>query len=543
MADADTQRPNILFVLTDQERYDCTAPDGPPVETKAMDTLSEDGVRFTHAFTPISICTSARASLLTGRYPHSHGMLNNSHEADSIQPNLPDGIPTFSEILAENGYMLSYIGKWHVGNDQTPEDFGFSYLGGSDRHHDDIDEAFREYRRKRGVPVEDVDLEEEIYTHGDPRDDSQGTLVAAKAPIDVEDTRAWFIAERTIEAIEEYATGQRDKPFFHRTDFYGPHHPYVVPDDAPDPDEVCRPDPDPYASMYDPNNIKRLKNYNESYENKPSVQKSYLFYRGVAEFDWDLWAEAIAKYRAFVTLIDDQLGRIRKALEEHGLHETIVVHASDHGDFAGGHRQFNKGPLMYDDTYRIPLQVYWPKYMDKEGETNSGTCVETEQEERTIDKPVHLHDLTATFLEMAEIDEIPEKFEAQEYGKFTSRSLVPFLKRKRKSPKDINITNGNVGKSNFWPSSIFAQYHGDEFGLYTQRMVRTDRYKYIYNGPDIDELYDLEADPSELTNLIDDSEYVETRQDMRRRLIHWMNRTKDPNRKWVPDVLRAANED
>ncbi|WP_254762087.1 sulfatase-like hydrolase/transferase [Natrinema marinum] len=496
MADADADadgRPNVLLVLTDQERYDASAPDGPPVETPTFDRLSSEGLRFERAVTPISICSSARASLLTGRFPHGHGMLNNCHEPDAIRANLPAGLSTFSAELDAAGYDLTYTGKWHAGRDQTPADFGFSYLGGSDTHHDDIDEAFREHREERDVPIGEVDLEEVIYTGDDPRDDSEGTFVAGKTPVDVEETRAHFLAERTIDAIEAHTDGDRDGPFFHRADFYGPHHPWVV--------------PEPYASMYDPDEIEPPESYAETYDGKPRVHENYLSYRGVEDFDWELWAEAIAKYWGFVTMIDHQLERILDTLEKRGLaEETVVVHASDHGDFAGSHRQFNKGPLMYDDTYRIPLQVRWP------GVADSGA---------TSNTPVHLHDLAATFLEIADVP-VPQSFD--------SRSLVPILENGGDPPANLE-----------WRDSTFSQYHGDEFGLYSQRMVRTDRYKYVYNGPDIDELYDLEADPAELQNLIDHPEYADARREMRSRLADWMDETGDPNRIWVTDVLEAAS--
>ncbi len=494
---ADTP-PNVLLVLTDQERYDCSAPDGPPVETPTMDRLSREGMRFERAFTPISICSSARASLLTGLFPHGHGMLNNCHEADAIQPNLPPGLTTFSELLADASYELTYTGKWHVGRDQTPENFGFSYLGGSDKHHDDIDDAFRKYRAERGVPLGDTEFEEVIYTGDDPRDGSEGTFVAAKTPVDVEETRAWFLAERTIDALEGHAEGDRERPFFHRADFYGPHHPYVV--------------PEPYASMYDPDDIEPPESYAETYDGKPQVQANYLEYRGVTGFDWELWAEAIAKYWGFVSLIDDQLERIIAALDRTGFaEETVVVHASDHGDFAGSHRQFNKGPLMYDDTYHIPLQVRWP------GVVESGSVCES---------PVHLHDLAATFLEIGDVA-VPESFDA--------RSLVPLLE----GGDGAAASDEGQGSSSTpaRPDSVFAQYHGDEFGLYTQRMVRTERYKYVYNGPDVNELYDLETDPAELQNLIEHPNYEQVRSNMTERLREWMEVTADPNRAWVPQTF------
>ncbi|THE65123.1 DUF4976 domain-containing protein [Salinadaptatus halalkaliphilus] len=501
MADTD-DRPNVLLVLTDQERYDLSEPDGAPVETPTMDRLSSEGMRFSRAVTPISICSSARASLLTGQFPHGHGMLNNCHEDDAILANLSPEIPTFSEALEASGYDCTYTGKWHVGRDRTPDDYGFTYLGGSDTHHDGIDEAFREYRQERGTPVGEADLEEELYTGDDPRDASDGTFVAGKTPIDVEETRAWFLAERTIEALEAHAgtnansstsDSSGDGPFFHRADFYGPHHPYVV--------------PEPYASMYDPDDIEPPDSYAETYDGKPRVQENYLAYRGVDGFDRELWAEIVAKYWGFVTLIDDQLERILEALSEYGLaEETVVVHASDHGDFVGGHRQFNKGPLLYDDTYRIPLQVRWPGVVDP-----GSTC----------DRPVHLHDLAPTFLEIADVD-IPDSFHA--------RSLRPLLE-----------AGGDPdAEPDDWPASTFSQYHGDEFGLYSQRMVRTERYKYVYNAPDVDELYDLASDPAELQNLIDHPDYEAVRRRLRDRLIAWMDDTDDPNRAWVPDVLERA---
>ncbi len=499
MAD-QRQNPNILLLLTDQERYDCTAPDGPPVETPTLDNFRTEGMQFRSAYTPTSICTSARASLLTGLYPHAHGLLNNSHEADAIQRNLPPDLPTFSAGLADAGYDLTYTGKWHVGDDQTPEGVGFRYLGGSDTHHDDIDDAFADYREELGQPLEEVTLEEELYT-------ADGTLVSGTTPVDVEATRAAFLADRTIEAIEAHVESDTDRPFFHRADFLGPHHPYVI--------------PEPYATMYDPMNVEPPGSYRETFDGKPAVHDQYRHYRGVADFDWDMWARAIAKYWGFVTLIDDQIGRVLEALEESGLaEETVVVHTADHGDFVGGHRQFNKGPLMYEDTYHIPLQIRWP------GVVEPGTV---------CDELVRLHDLAPTFLEIGGAT-IPDTLEGH------SRSLLPLLEGGVAESDDVDGSeNGDVGgnpdETTGWPDAVCAEYHGDEFGLYTQRMIRTDRYKFIYNGPDRNELYDLSSDPDELQNLTDHPDYADIRRELGRKLAIWMDETDDPNRAWVPQTL------
>lgn len=462
--------PSVLLLLTDQERYDLTTPDS-VVETPNIDRLREEGMAFSRAYTPISICSSARASLLTGLYPHNHGMLNNSHETDAIQPNLPTELPTFGELLAEAGYTNYYVGKWHVGRDQGPEDFGFEYRGGADRHHDaELAGDFESYREDLGVEMGETDLEDRIET-------DTGTLVAATDPAPVEATRPYYIAERAIEQLQEGIT----EPFFLRVDLYGPHHPYVV--------------PEPYASMYDLAEIEPPESYRETFCGKPQVHEQYLDYRGVRGFNWETWRKVIANYWGFMTLIDEQIGRILDATEK--LENLCTIHTSDHGDFTGGHRQFNKGPLMYEDTYHIPLQIRWPEVIEA-----GATC----------EAFVSLHDLMPTFLELAGV----------EIRNVDGRSIRPLLSGK--NPEN-------------WPDSHFAQYHGDEFGLYSQRMFRTERYKYVHNAPDRNELYDLKEDPNELGNLIDHPAYEDVRADLETRLVERMRETGDPLAKWTGDVL------
>ena len=473
-----SSRPNILLLLTDQERADLVAPDGLPVETPNIDRLREDGMWFKSAYTPTSICTSARGSLLTGLYPHAHGLLNNSHEADAIRTDLPAELSTLGELLADSGYTNTYLGKWHVSHNHTPGDFGFRYFGGSDYHHDNFDVAFEHYRESQDIAVPETDVKDRLYTDSDDR-----TLVAGTDPVPVEASRPYFLAERTINALERWVDD--DSPCFHRTDFLGPHHPYVV--------------PEPYASIYEPTEIEPWPNYAETFDGKPRVHEQYLQYRGVAGFDWEKWAEAVAKYFGFMTLIDDQIGRVLDAVDDLGLaDETAVVHSSDHGDFTGSHRLFNKGPMMYDETYRIPLVVRWPGVVDPGSRS---------------EEFVRLHDLMPTFLEWADVD-APEGLHA--------RSIHPLLTGER--PEE-------------WPESVYAQYHGDEFGLYSQRMVRTHRYKLVYNGPDRNELYDLGADPHELRNLIDHPQYTAVQGELEQRLVDWMDRVDDSLRRWVPKTF------
>ena len=473
--------PNILLILADQERYDVTAANGPSVETPNMDRLRREGMTFERAYTPTSICSSARASLLTGYYPHTHGMRNNCHEPDAMMRNLPDELTTFGDVLHSSGYRNTYIGKWHVGVDQRPENFGFEYRGGGDGSHENEDPAFRAHQRQHGVDPDDIDLIDPIYTNNpDP------VLIAATTDIPAEATRAHYMADRTIETLYEHA--EHDAPFFHRLDFVGPHHPYAV--------------PEPYASMYDPADIEPWENFEDDYTDKPAVQERYLAYRGVDHLDWDDWAEAVAKYFGFVTLIDDQIGRILDVVDEVVPENTAVIHTADHGDFTGSHRQFNKGPMMYEETYHVPLMVRWPEVIEP-----ASTCEEF----------VRLLDLMPTFLDLAQ-----EPKPSDIHG----RSILPLLQ---------GITPPD------WPQTLFAEYHGDEFGLYTQRMIRSKRYKYVYNTPDIDELYDLREDPSELTNLAENPEYRAVKTELQESLIEWMEQTDDSLRTWSKQALGAQD--
>jgi len=161
---------------------------------------------------------------------------------------------------------------------------------------------------------------------------------------------------------------------------------------------------------------------------------------------------------------------------------------------------------MYDDTYRIPLQVRWP------GVADGGSRCEV---------PVHLHDLAATFLEIADVP-VPDDFD--------SRSLVPCSRTEAICPR------GTTGGTPHSPSTTATSSASTASGW----SARTGT-NYVYNGPDIDELYDLEADPDELQNLIDHPEYADARREMRERLIEWMDETADPNRMWVSGVLENAS--
>jgi arylsulfatase A-like enzyme len=200
----------------------------------------------------------------------------------------------------------------------------------------------------------------------------------------------------------------------------------------------------------------------------------------------------VAAYFGSVTMHDALIGRFLNALQDSGAEDdTLVLVTADHGDLCGAHRQFNKGPLMYEDVYRIPMLARWP------GVVAPGS---------SSDAYASSLDIFSTFLDAAGVAPPPDTA-------LDSRSLVPLLRGE--APAD-------------WRDSWVSEFHGDEFGLYSQRMIVHSRHKLVYNPHDVDELYDLVADPHELHNLAAEPAMAALRDDLESRLAEWMEQTADP---------------
>lgn len=466
------QQPNILLILLDQWRFDTLgANDASRCRTPYLDALAGNSLRCTRAYTPIAICSSARASLLTGLYPHAHGMMNNCHEPDALLPDLPASLPTFSKALRAAGYSTGYSGKWHAGRFLGPDSQGFQHTGGT------VSE-YHQYRDALGLPLEPLLGADAVY--GDIG--RLRMLLSGTEMNPVEHSYSAFVVDESLRILD--GLQEKGAPFLMQVSFEGPHHPYLV--------------PEPFASQYDPASIEPWESFADTFAGKPAIHELQMRRRGVHNWTWEQWAPVVAKYLGFVSHLDEQIGRLVDALSARGLADnTLLVISADHGDFAGGHRQFNKGPLMYEDIYHVPMIVRWPN-----GNLPSGSV---------YDGFLRLLDLGPTFLDAAGVE-----LDWPSHG----TSLLPNWRGEATPEPDV-----------------YTQYHGDEWGLYSQRMVRNERYKLIYNAQDRSELYDLKLDPAELTNVHSHPGYREVRLELETDLLRWMNTTEDPIRQWAGYLL------
>jgi arylsulfatase A-like enzyme len=315
--------PNIILFLTDQLRRDALGCYGNQVcRTPHLDQLAGEGSVFENAFTTSPVCSPARASLLTGLYPHTHGVMLNTHIAPAWSKGLSPEVPTFSRILQEAGYALDYVGKWHVHQEWGPEKFGFA------RH-------LSPRCPREVVPGTELTVE---FPGG-------SQLAGATSALPVEEHRTWKLTDTAIGLLEERA--REGRPFFLRVDTDAPHVANVV--------------PEPYASMYHPSTIPPWPNFEESFAGKPAGHLRKHREWHLEGKGWDWWSQVVAKYYGDVSLIDSCVGRLLQAVRGCGLEEnTAVLFATDHGDALGSHRHFEKAGTMYDEVYRIPLLVRMP---------------------------------------------------------------------------------------------------------------------------------------------------------------------------------------
>ena len=434
--------PNILWICTDQQRFDTLRSFGNPhARTPHLDQLVAEGTSFSNAFCQSPVCAPSRASFLTGRYPRTTRCRQNGQS-------IPPDELLVSTMFKRAKYYCGLAGKLHLascsdGKLEKRTDDGYDDFSWSHHPQPDWEEnVYTQWLREKGQDWHDLQGEE------------ISPFVKVGPPAEFHQTT--WCAEKTIDFIRE----KKDCPWFFSFNCFDPHHPFDPPAD--------------YLSRFRVEDMPLPSTHPDEEDSKTSFQRLDRIWAhdNPGEFhtaemtDLDR-RQVYAAYLAMVALIDDQVGRILEALEASGQAEdTLVVFMSDHGEMLGDHGIYFKGPHFYDCQLRVPLVMRWP----------GGGIVQN----RRIEGMIELIDLAPTFLDAAGLA-IPQRVQG--------RSILPMLR----GGEEIEYCR----------KQVYAEYynswtHNDAYGT----MLRTDSEKIVvYHGTDQGEFYDLESDPEEFFNL------------------------------------------
>ncbi len=456
--------PNILWYCSDQQRSDTIRSLGNThIQTPNLDRLVELGVAFTNAYTQCPICTTSRATFLTGRYPASHHVHRNGNEF------FPSSETLVTRLLADAGYDCGLAGKLHLSRsweraERRPED-GYRVFHWSHHPHPDWPEKhdYDGWLRSKGVDPQ------EIYGARDNVHYGPG------APTEYHQT-TWC-----TEMAIDFVTEKRDGPWLMSVNPFDPHPPFDPPQeylDRYDPQQM------PYP-LFRETDIEHQKAFAEVDQQtieaasplepgayNAAAHDSRSFRDSASEPPAGYDARLIkACYYAMIELIDHQFGRIIDTLEATGqLENTLIIFSSDHGELLGDHGLLYKGCRFYEALVHVPLMIAWPGKFP--GGVKSTALVE-------------LVDLAPTLLEAAGLP-VPDSMQG--------KSLVPLLA-------------GEAGYG-FHKPHVVCEYNDalDRPDATHGTMYFDGRYKSIvYHGHSLGELYDLQEDPGEFNDLWDDA--------------------------------------
>jgi N-acetylglucosamine-6-sulfatase len=410
------QPPNIVFILSDDHRWDYMGNAGHPfLEPPNLDRLAAEGVRFNNAFVTTSVCSPSRASFVTGLRTERHGVFNNFTPWNGQNR-------TFFEYLKQAGYQTAFIGKWHMPG-ELPE------LRGVD-----------EFVTFTALMGQGHYLDCPLIVNGKARR-----------------SRKRYIAEELTDRAIEFIEAHQDRPFALYLAHKNVHAPFT-----PDVSEKGR-----YRNrrIQLPRGSHSWVHWTNSYYEQlvaPPMERS------------------IRSYGEAVRSMDRQIGRILDALDELGLQDqTAVIYTSDNGFLWGEHQLIDKR-WAYEESIRIPFLVRYPELVPR-GPAES-------------ERIVLNIDLAPTLLDLAGL-EVPAYMQGE--------SILPLL----------------TDPESAWRDAFYYSYYREApFPAPTAHAIRTERYKYIEYDAKEAELFDLERDPEERSDLLESEEGEKLRESLSRRL-------------------------
>lgn len=348
------ERPNILFILTDDQRYDSMGFMGHPswLKTPNLDRIAREGAHVRNAFVTTALCSPSRACFMTGCYAHKHGVVTN----EGMDPD--PSCPTFAQVLQKAGYETAYVGKWHQAPTSDPRP-GFDYWL-----------SFK----AQGV-------------YEDPKLNENGHELQAKG----------YVTDILTDYAVKFLERKRDKPFCMVLAHKAVHEPFTPAERHKDAfADTSIPEPASFKDDFadKPAWMRRAFTYGmqrrqwANSEGEPIPDK-------LARKNWD--GKRMLDYYRAILAVDDSVGRVLATLEKAGqLDNTVIVFAGDNGYFIGEHGLGDKR-LMYEESIRIPMLVRYPKLV-KAGSKVAGTVLNI--------------DLAPTLLELAGV-KVPESMQGR----------------------------------------------------------------------------------------------------------------------------------
>ena len=456
-------RPNVLWVCTDQQRYDTIHALGNEcIRTPHLDRLVSEGVAFTNAYSQSPICTPSRASFLTGRYPSTIHVNRNGNG------HFPGDVQLITRTLADVGYDCGLAGKLHLsasdGRVEVRPDDGYRVFKWS--HHPKPESfwptemhAYQQWLRDQGIDWDEA--------YGAATTDGWRIQSSYKPGIETRYHQTTWCADETI----AFLRSERDGPWLMSVNPFDPHPPF-----------------DPPAEYLERMNVEKMPLPHFRSEEL----ESQLEFEGIdhqttsprAPYEYDARC-MIAAYYAQIELIDAQMGRMLDALEESGQREnTIIIFTSDHGEMLGDHGLLLKGCRFYEGAVHVPLIISWPDRF---------------RMDLRSDALVELIDIVPTLLEAAELP-LPENVQGL--------SLLPILTGRADPQTHRDFVRCEYHDALAQPNASHAN------------MIFDGRYKLvIYHGHQAGELYDLREDPHEFHNLWNDPNALALSHDLMERLF------------------------
>ena len=482
------EQPNIIFIMTDDHAKSAVSLYGSDlIKTPNIDRIGREGITFNNAFVTNALCGPSRAVMLTGKFSHINGFRDNRDLFDGDQP-------TVIKYLQNSGYFTSMIGKWHLRS--VPQGFDYwNVLIGQGNYYNPTMVEMGDTTRREGYTTDIVtDLTIETIEKRTDKDKPFCILMHQKAPhrgwmpnikhLDPEDTTRYPLPETFFDDYNTRSLAAKEQDMEIRNMYHSMDMKLYLPEGKEDPGSGGQAKFEVGASwnnIYDRFTPEQQQAWDAYY--KPISDAFYQANPQGKELTEWMYQRYISDYLKTIVSVDENIGRLLDYLEREGiLDNTLIVYTSDQGFFLGEHGWYDKR-FMYEPSLGIPLVMRLPDLIKENSKT---------------DLLVQNIDFAPTLLELAGVD-VPADMQG--------RPLIPLLK----------------GANDAWRDEIYYHYYEYPHGWHNVKRhygIRTERYKLIHFYNDIDawEMYDLQNDPHEMNNIIDDPAQREKRDELMQRL-------------------------